>query len=520
MPAPHLHPRPAVPAPRADRRRPALAATAVAALLGLVGVAAAPAALAASEPQTLTVERIQPVAGPALSGSGPNEETTEVSVVGTGFTAASTVLVGGEAVATELESSTLLTAQVPRRGPGTADVTVTDGDDTTPVVPAARFTWTGVVGTPAVRVLENRGPGTRCVDVRTAADLPSDADGVFLNVTAADATGVGYVVVRPGPDGTAPAPFPEPTGSTVNLEPGRDVANSAYVPVSPDGEICYTAVGGAVRVLLDVTGYTVPGSGVTGAPSTRLLDTRPGGVGEIEGPVPPRTVQTVQVAGVAGVPEDASSVLLNVTVTGIAAVGNLRVFPGGQDVPSTSVVNYAPGADKANATTVALEDGTVSFWSDTFEPTSTNPVQVILDVVGWTSADSDVTAIAPTRVLDTRTRTGAIPHPLFARTGYSLPVTQGGAVPEGATAVILNVTAIHPSSVGNLRVYPDYLGTGGGAPVPGSVLNYIGGRDIPNQVVVPLPPNGRVTLYNDMFSGSTEAAVDVVGYVLNAERRG
>ena len=83
-------------------------------------------------------------------------------------------------------------------------------------------------------------------------------------------------------------------------------------------------------------------------------------------------------------------------------------------------------------------------------------------------------------------------------------------LPPDATAVVLNVTAIHPPGLGNLRVYPNFTDVG----LPDtSTLNYIVGRDIPNQVVVAVPPNGWISLHNDTGAqGFLAAAVDVVGY--------
>ncbi|WP_258725657.1 Ig-like domain-containing protein [Cellulomonas sp. NS3] len=464
-----------------------------------------------SETEPLTVTRIAPSTGPArVRGAG----NVWVDVVGTGFTAGTTALVAGQPVSTTVVSPTALRAWVPRGEVGTVDVTVRDGATTS--ASAAPLRWATAVGTPPTRILDGGVVGPNCASVGVA-DVPiADVTGVWLNVTVVSPAGPGYVVVGPASsyDGTT-WQIPELSGSTVNFEPGQDVANSAYVPISRDGRVCYGSAGAPVRVLLDLTGYTLAGSGVTAAPSTRILDTRPGGVGAVRGPVAPRTLQTVAVAGRAGVPANATSVMLNVTVTGPTEPGNLRVFPGGQAVPSTSVVNFAPGQDKANATTVQLVDGAVSFWSDTSGPGSTNPVHVILDVVGWTTPGSALTSVAPTRVIDTRggSRVGPIAQPLHPRAGTSFSVVESGAVPAGATAVLLNVTAVGPRAPGNLRVYPDDDGTGRGAPPNASVLNYIVGRDIPNQVLVALPSNGRVTLYSDSHAGTTDALVDVVGYV-------
>ncbi|MDT0166678.1 bifunctional UDP-sugar hydrolase/5'-nucleotidase [Actinotalea sp. AC32] len=341
-----------------------------------------------------------------------------------------------------------------------------------------------------------------CIQVGGISPVPAEAVGVVLNVTTVRPNSYGHVVVYPdGATGRATE------GSTVNFEPGKDVANTTFVPLSEDGRLCYVTRGApAAGVLLDVSAFLLPDSGVELQASRRLVDTRPSTpAGPYVGPVTPRTPYEVQVTGEAGVPAEATAVLLNVTVTGPTAPGNLRVFAGGDDVPGTSVVNYAPGQDKANLAMVTLsEDGTVSFWSDTPVGTSRNPVHVILDVVGWVTSEAEYTEIVPDRVLDTRD--GA---KLMAHQERTLDLNDLADLPADATTVVLNVTAIRPSSVGNLRVYPE---TGGATPNVSSI-NYIQGRELPNLVVVAVPEDGRISLYSDQPHGGTvDVAVDVVGW--------
>ena len=325
---------------------------------------------------------------------------------------------------------------------------------------------------------------------------------LFSNVTTTQVSEPGYVVVFPYSVEVQPVP----TTSTVNFEPGFDVANTAVVALNYTGMICYRTSHPNVRVLLDITGFTMPGSGVELQSPVRLLDTR------ASQPVAPGKVQTVQVGGQAGVPADAAAVIVNATVTGVTGAGNLRIFPAGQPVPNASVVNYAPGKDKANLAIVPLSSsGKLSFVSDTGGSTA----HVILDVAGYVTDGSALQATTPTRVLDTRSgarHVGAITGALQARKAYTVTVP-AALVPAGASSVVLNVTAIGPSSLGNLRVYP----SGSGAVPDISTVNYIPGRDIPNLVVVDLPDTGpaTVTLYSDMGPGGTvHVAADVAGFVV------
>ncbi|GEK20318.1 Ig-like domain-containing protein [Cellulomonas xylanilytica] len=353
------------------------------------------------------------------------------------------------------------------------------------------------------------GYAPTCVQVAGTSVVPSGAAAVTLNVTTWGAFEPGYVVVYPD----IRYPLGLPTTSTVNFEPGRDVANAAFVPLSPDGRICFRVEGLSAVVLLDVTGFTMPGSGVELLSPVRLLDTRSGfdAVGEVQGAVSSGTVHTVQVGGKAGVPANATAVILNATVTGTTAPGNLRVFPAGTPVPNASVVNYAPWRDKANLAIVPLSpSGQISFLSDAGGSTA----HVILDVAGYVTAGGRYRGEAPVRVLDTRPgpgQVGSIAGSVQAGTPYTVTLPSA-IVPARATSVVLNVTAIAPTSLGNLRVYP----SGSGVP-NASTINYIPGRDIPNLVVVDLPDTGpaTVTLYSDMAPGGTvHVAADVAGFVV------
>jgi len=378
---------------------------------------------------------------------------------------------------------------------------------------------TGVVSQTPVRLVDDAAVSPdvpRCVQVAPyfgiegAAGVPADASAVVLNVTADRPTGHGYVVVYP--DTAGDETTPRPAGSTVNFELGTAVANAAFVQLPPDGAICYTTHGAPnVRVILDVTGYVMPDAGLSTQASVRLLDTRASShVGALAGPVPPRQTQTIQVAGQAGLPADAAAVLLNVTVVGATGVGNLRVFPAGGALPNVSTVNYAADRTKANAAVVTLPaSGKISFFSDTG-----SPVEVVLDVVGWAGAGGAYTAITPTRVVDTRpaTAVGTLVGPLAGRTVHAVDLSGVAGIPAGATGLVLNVTAIGPTSGGNLRVYPDVDGTGATPAPNASSINYIAGRDIPNLVVVGLPADGRVDFWSDSF-GTVQLAVDVLGYL-------
>ena len=70
-----------------------------------------------------------------------------------------------------------------------------------------------------------------------------------------------------------------------------------------------------------------------------------------------------------------------------------------------------------------------------------------------------------------------------------------------AQALALNVTAVSPSALGNLRIYADVA-----AMPTASNINYIVGQDKSAFVIVDLPANGKIRVYSD--GGTAGVAID------------
>jgi hypothetical protein len=106
-------------------------------------------------------------------------------------------------------------------------------------------------------------------------------------------------------------------------------------------------------------------------------------------------------------------------------------------------------------------------------------------------------AVDPTRLLDTRESS-----PVSGGTVRTLDLS--GDVPEGATAVVMNVTATQPLSAGFVTVYP----CDAERPVASNV-NYVAGQTVPNLVTVALSANGQVCFYSNATS---HLIADLAGY--------
>ncbi len=456
-------------------------------------------------------------------GFGPTAGGTVATLVGTGFSTASAVTVGGAVASFEIVSDTSLKVTMPAGTAVRAPIIVTNsiGDSLASAPAFFAFTDSSVVaGIPAgVADVANFTAGVvRCYQVTGKAGVPVGAVGVTLNVTASLPNAAGHVRVYPDylNNGASPAPLV----STVNFEANRDVANSTTISLPTDGKVCAYSVGGTMsRLILDVEAYTLPESGITLITPKKLIDTRPQAwyhAGSINGPVQPMTDYKVQVGGVGSVPADAVAVMVNVTVVDTNYPGHLRMWASDQAMPNTSVVNYAPET-KANSQIVALSaSGELTFRSFSWVPTTMSPVQVLIDVTGYITAGSDFTATTPTTIVETRPAYTPVGLPAGALTQNKVyPLTlDTSVVPAGATAVVLNVTVVQPTNFGHIRVYPDTNGLGTTPPPIMSNINFIPGRDIPNMVIVQLPPGRTIDFYTAYSgSGHTDLKVDLIGYI-------
>jgi len=153
----------------------------------------------------------------------------------------------------------------------------------------------------------------------------------------------------------------------------------------------WAAVGAAIAVTLGAGGIGLveadKGSGERPVTVTidpcRLRDTRPDrGIGGRTTPLGPAEAYTVWGTGPSGncnIPGDATGLVLNVTADQASEATNLRLYPTGSSVPTTSNLNPRPGAAPTpNAVTVGL-DGSGRFDIRNAK----GSVHVIIDVTAY-----------------------------------------------------------------------------------------------------------------------------------------
>ena len=322
------------------------------------------------------------------------------------------------------------------------------------------------------------------------------AGAVVLNVTAVNPTAAGYITAWP--TGSA-----RPETSNLNFTVGDVIPNLVVTKLGTDGKVSLYNPSGKTNLVADVAGWFPDSSSFAPLQPSRLLDTRTSGAAVQAG-----AELDLTVTGRGGVPASGvGAVVLNLTVTSPSAAGFVTAWPAGTPLPVASNINFVPGQTVANLAIVKVgANGQVALYN------SSGNTHLVADVVGWFPATSELTALTPARVLDTRSGAGTSDNQ-FAGAGaigtgseLDLTVTGRGGVPSsGVGAVVLNIAAVAPSAAGYLTVWP-----AGSTRPNASNLNFAGGTVVQNLVIAKVGSNGRVAIYNP--TGNTDVVADVVGW--------
>lgn len=342
------------------------------------------------------------------------------------------------------------------------------------------------------RALDTRPTGPLAAGTEVAVSIggvggvPADAASVALNVTAVEPVEAGFVSVYQCGG--------SPDTSSLNYPAGETVANAVIVGLDGDGDICvFTSA--ETQVLVDVFAWFT--DEIAPVIPDRLLDTRAAG-----GPVAAGSTTTVPVAGLAGVPSDASAVVVNVTVVEAGEPGFATVFACGA-LPEASNVNYATGTTRASMVVTDLSaDGELCIFSS-------GSAHYLVDVFAHVTGGFE--SVAPARLWDTRgpdstidgrfSGSGVVPPGALLR----IQVAGRGGIPMDARSAVLTLTAVEAADAGFASVVP----CDAAMPPATSTLNYGVGATVPNAVVTELDSGGGVCVYT---SATAHYLLDVSGW--------
>jgi len=257
-------------------------------------------------------------------------------------------------------------------------------------------------------------------------------------------------------------------------------------------------------------GGVAPGPAIVTSPSEfvpltpkRVCDTRVG-----TGGVPRRKMHReermrVRVRGVAGVPDDATAVVANVTAVEATEHMFFTVYPGSTARPPTSNLNGGPGRPVPNLVVMGIgDDGRIDVFN------SHGETHCIVDVFGYfaTRGGERFVPVDPSRLFDTRSGQGARRGKLGHLQPLDVQVAGNAGVPKSdATAVVMNLTVTEPEAPGHVTISP------AGVDTPDtSNVNFYAGDTVPNLTICKLGTGGKITVNG--AGGNRHVLADVFGY--------
>lgn len=339
------------------------------------------------------------------------------------------------------------------------------------------------------------------VRIAGRAAVPLDASAVVVNLTAIAPEANGFVTAYPCSESP-------PNAASLNFTTGVTIGNEIIAELSPKGRLCFLT-SGVTHLTADVSASLPADSVINSLGPSRIVDTRADGKtidNDFEGDGRLRSSQelVIEVAGRAGIPSSAQSVIINAAAVQPRQTGFLTVHPCLPETPLASNLNYATATTRSSQFVADLSaSGTICVFTS-------SDTDLTIDVAGYVSPTDATAQVAPARVLDTRT-TGETIDGRFNEGGRTEPdevvrlsLAGRAGIPNDAAAALLNVTAVDPSVGGFVTVFAC------GHRERVSSLNYLASRNSGNDIVAKLTLGGDTCLYT---SGATELVVDVVGYV-------
>jgi hypothetical protein len=319
--------------------------------------------------------------------------------------------------------------------------------------------------------------GTSPVTVAMAgkAGVPAQATAVVVNVEVSTPTAAGYVRVTPaGRDASV---------ATQEFTRGGTISNLATVKLV-GGRIQVKLSAGTGTVFLDVAGfYSDDASASTYSPLANFRL-----VGGTVGTSPVR----VPVAGVGGIPSDATAVAVNAEVSKPTSAGYVRVTAAGTD-PAVAAQVFGRGQTISNLVVSKLSGGAVQV------KLSAGSATVYLDVAGYYSPSSTGSVFVP--IDTTRSSAGAV-----STSSRVIPLAGTAGVPGTATAVMANAEVENPTAAGYVRITP----AGTDASVATQV--FTARQTISNLQIAKVAGRG---VQARVSAGSATLYLDVSGYFLD-----
>jgi hypothetical protein len=258
----------------------------------------------------------------------------------------------------------------------------------------------------------------------------------------------------------------------------------------------------ASRLEVDVLGYFTA-SGVRSdafraTAATRVADSRTG-LGMPQGRLTDGSTRWVRVAGRAGVPDDATSVLVTTVLSARGGSARLSTAAPGEPFAGGAVSGAHDGTTTVSSALVALDDrGRIPL------RLLGGPAAVAVDVLGWFAAH-DGSAHGRFRTADVTVLSAPAARPTGRGGVETLAVAGVSGIPSDARSVLLSIRGRAARTHGTLSVRP-----AGSTAHRRPLLAFDTRRVTRNLVAVPVGRGGRVEVA--VRGDAAEVTVRVVGW--------
>ena len=405
-------------------------------------------------------------------------------------------------------------------------IALLSGGDTPPAPTATQITPSTTGPTTATHIEFAVKFSENVVNFNNSNDVTITHSGTAnsgVNITGA---GSSYTVDVTGISGTG--------SFTLKVNTASDVQNTTGVALSSSVTSAAVTIGEAPAT---ADAHFVP------VEPCRIFDTRPVGGAFGDG-----TTREFRVLGDGlsaqggtdncGIPQSATAVHLNFTAVGPEGFGYLRAWPNGQNEPSATLMAFTEGVSISNATALTICNNcpndfnvkiygantnlvteVVGYYQPVGQAAATQPAEnneSLLEIAAAAAAvdgEAHFVPVEPCRIFDTRPAGGPFGDGTtreFRVLGDGLSA-QGGTdscgVPQTATAVHLNFTAVGPEGFGYLRAWPN------GQDEPGATLMaFTEGVSISNATALTICNNCPMDFNVKIYGASTNLVTEVVGY--------
>lgn len=311
----------------------------------------------------------------------------------------------------------------------------------------------------------------------------NNVNSVVLSVQALNTTATSYLSVTPSnPSAT----------SQLSFSAGQQVGGLIQATLDDNtGAVLLRLGAGSADIIFDVLGYY--GSDAGGAEQVALTPSRVFDTTSSRNPIRAGQPRTVKVAGIGGIPANATAVVISAQALNASYSGNdyLSVTPSSPQ--AISQLNVTRGQHSSGLIISSVgSNGTV------LARVGNGSADVIFDITGYFLDQGGDNVYHP-----------LVPFRAYQTGGNRLSVSEGlrtiqiPRLPDNAEAVMLSLQALNASVPSYLSITPQGFQSI-------SELNFPIRSQVSGAAIVPLGPNNTVTLR--IGAGSADFILDVAGY--------